>query len=146
MTAFFKIDSANQIAERLEHLGNYLRSFWNFDQHSVMVEYKAYSDPRSRSQNGLYWMWMGEMAHYFSKGQEFSQEDMHDLMRHQFLGYEDKVVGSTRIGGQLRSTTKLTKLEMSEYMAQIEAWCVDKGLRLTIPHTNEYFKYREASQ
>ena len=145
MINYIRIDKQEQIAERMENLATRLGAFWNFDQHPLMVYYEAYKDPRTRSQNNLYWMWMEEMANYYSRReQQLDKEDMHDLMRYKFLGTEDKVVGNTKVPAQLRSTAKLKKLEMSEYMHKIEVWNADNGLRLTIPVDNEYSKYREA--
>ena len=145
MIDFIKIDSREQITERLTNLGERLGAFWNFDQHPLMVYYEAYKDPRTRSQNNLYWMWLEEMANYYStREQQYDKEDMHDLMRYKFLGTEDKRLGNTTIPAQLVSTTKLRKIDMSEYMTKIEAWNTDNGLRVTIPAMNEYSKYREA--
>jgi hypothetical protein len=131
----------------MAHLATRLGSFWNFDQHELMVTYEIYRDPRTRSQNNLYWKWLDEMANFYStREQGFSKDDMHDLMRYQFLGCEDKVIGNTVISDQLKSTSSLKKDEMSQYMHKIEQWNVDKGLYLTIPAENEYMKYREAAQ
>lgn len=144
---YVRIDSKEEIKPKLDYLGNRLGSFWNFDQHALVVNYEPYVDPRTRSQNSLYWQWLGEMATYFSEGmQQFDKDDMHDLMRHKFLGYEDRTLGNTTIRDQLRSTTRLKKLEMSEYMHQIEVWAMEHDCRLTVPHQNEYMKYREAAQ
>lgn len=102
-------------------------------------------DQRSLPQNNLYWEWCTQMAKHFSrKGGSFVKEDMHDLMRHTFLGYETKMIGKTKLEPQLKSTTKLDKHEMSEYMMKIEAWAADHGCLLPRPEDNEYTKYREA--
>lgn len=109
----------------------------------VIREYKA---KRSSPSNALYWSWLTELAKYFSKAKPFTKDDMHDLMRHQFLGYQDKVIGSTIIGHQLKTTTGLKVSEMHVYMLQIDIWATEQGCYLPRPEDSDYAKYREASQ
>ena len=90
---------------------------------------------RSINQNSLYWKWLAIMA---KKYKQDEPEDMHDLMRHKFLGYEDKRVGKTVISNQLKSTTKLDKGEMFHYMEKINMWAADNSLLLPIPEESEY--------
>ena len=66
-----------------------------------------------------------------------TKDDAHDLMRHKFLGHETKTVGQTEIT-KLRSTTELDKGEMTDYMTQIDNWCVDHGCLLPKPEDSEY--------
>ncbi len=104
------------------------------------------ADTRSTDQNSLYFLWLDTLAKNFTKrGRPVSKDDMHDLMRHKFLGYEQKTIGQTKLNDQLKSTTKLNKSEMSEYMTKIEAWAIDCNVLLPIPADNEYQKYREAA-
>ena len=119
---------------------------WDWSK-PLSVEWKEFRQKRTIPQNSLYWMWIKEMSDYFSqKSGPFSEEEMHDLMRHQFLGYTDRKIGNTKIEHQLVSTTDLETLGMSEYMQKIEAWNTDHGLLLTIPAHSEYAGYREAAQ
>lgn len=108
-------------------------------------------DKRSLPQNNLYWEWMSRMSNFFGsrgaindKGQRVSKEDMHDLMRHMFLGYVEKRVGNTKLEPQLKSTTDLSKSEMSEYMIKVEVWAAECKCYLPRPEDNEYTQYREA--
>lgn len=102
-------------------------------------------DKRSLPQNNLYWEWMTRLGQHFSKsGAKYSSEEMHDLMRHKFLGYVNKKIGNTELQPQLRSTTDLTKKEFSEYMMKIEVWAAEHGCLLPYPADNEYASYREA--
>ena len=115
------------------------------DHGFIKLEWSAGSN-RSISQNGLYWMWMGQLAESFnarSKDGQWSKDDMHDLMRHKFLGYESKTIGKTELKDILRSTTKLQKGEMHHYMTQIDAWAVEVGVFLTHPEDSEYMKLME---
>lgn len=98
-------------------------------------------ESRSLSQNSLYWQWLGDMAKWFtSKGHEIDKDKLHDLMRHQFLGYEDRSFGKVKIPQQLRSTTDLDKAEMAEYMTLVDQWAADKGCLLVKPGDSEYMQ------
>ena len=121
-------------------------AFWNFDTRLVL-KYEPWVERRSKSQLALYRVWLRHMADHFSgKAGQFTDDDMHDLCRHKFLGYEDRKIGSTEVKQQLRSTAdgKLGKHEMSEYMHKIEVWCTELGCYLPYPEGNEYTKYRSA--
>ncbi len=108
----------------------------------AIIKVEEYSKPRSLSANRLYWAWLKEMATHFSKkGGKYSSEDMHDIMRHKFLGYEKpKKIGKTEISKQLKSTAKLSKSDFCYYMEQIDNWCVDHGLLLPKPDS-EYTEF-----
>lgn len=111
------------------------------------VEIKPLRGKRSTDQNSLYWRWLTVAADYFSKrGQKFTKDDMHDLFRHLFLGYESRVIGHTKLQEQLKSTSKLDSSEMAFYMNQVDMWCADKKLLLPKPEDNQYTQYaREAA-
>ena len=111
------------------------------------VVIKPYIDARNLNQNALYWKWLSLTADHFNNksSHQYDKDEMHDLMRHLHLGYEDIKVGSTLIKGQLRSTTNLDRGQMSEYMQKIEAWTADHDLLLPIPDEKQYeewAKYR----
>ena len=114
----------------------------------VDVEIKA--GGRSIPQNKTYWMWLEEMAEYINHRNEtdFTAQDLHDRMRHQFLGYTDsKKVGSVEIPAQLRSTTDLTKGEMFTYMNQIDMYCAQSlGFLLTTPGDSMYAKMKRTHE
>lgn len=95
---------------------------------------------RTLPMNALWWMWMQDMARFFSaKAGPFDKDDIHVLMKHQFLGYQDaKTIGRTEIPQQLRSTADLTKGEMLELMQRVDAWAADHGCLLTRPSDCEY--------
>ena len=59
---YVRIDKKDQLAPRMENLTNRLSAFWNFQDHALLIEYKIFEDPRTTSQNKLYWMWLNEMA------------------------------------------------------------------------------------
>jgi hypothetical protein len=123
-------------------------AFWNFET-KLVIRYEPFTERRSRSQLALYRVWLRHMADHFStKGNIYTEDDMHDLCRHKFLGYEDRKIGNTEIQAQLKSTAagKIGRAEMSEYMHQIEAWCTELGCYLPYPEDNDYSIYRRARQ
>jgi len=103
------------------------------------VVVKQHKSKRSLNQNALYWKWLGLMAKHFSaKHGTFTNDHMHKLMRHKFLGYEDELIGNTEIKGQLKSTKELNAQGMSKYMQEINSWSCDLGLLLPSPTDAEY--------
>ena len=114
---------------------------------AIALEWKAVSN-RSLSQNALFHVWCREMAESFTKrdkkGTAYSEADMKDLMKHQFLGYEGKTVGKTEIAPQLISTKKLSKGAMFQFMEQVLAWSFQVGVMLSQPEDSEFMKLKES--
>lgn len=145
MNNIIKIEGKDQLQERVDALVRRVGEFWDFSENALAITYGVYTDPRSRSQNRMSWMWYQEMAKYYG-ADSFTDQDMHDLMCHHFLGYADKVVGKTVIARQLIGTSGLNKSDMSEFLHKVEAWNTDHGLLLTIPADSQYMTYKEARQ
>lgn len=116
---------------------------WNYER-PVAWKLEAYSTARTLSQNGLFHMWCGEMSSHFSKKVPITPEQMKQLMKNEFLGTEDVVVGSTTIPNQLRSTSSLDKGEMHFFMEQVFHWGLDHGVQLTNPKDSEFRRARNA--
>jgi hypothetical protein len=110
---------------------------------------------RSLSQNALYWVWMPHVAKQMNKDkvgyfdddlgemimpQDYDEDDAHLVMKKAFLGQTDPIMkGDTIVvPPQVRSTKKLNKGEMMEYMQRIEAWMATKGVYLPIPSDCQY--------
>ena len=111
----------------------------------MVFEWKQYRKKRSNSANNLYWLWLTDMAKFFSTPKtNFEPEDMHDLMRHEFLGYEEVVIGHTVLKPKLKSTADDDTAEFCEYMQQVDHWSIDHGCSLPRPEDNFYSKYKEA--
>jgi len=128
--------------DQLQHCFNFLRQ--SMPEQGLRITWEPWRDKRSLNANALYWQWLTVMAEHFSRGgKKFSKEDMHDLMRHQFLGYEDKVIGQTVIGHQLASTAGLDTGQMYHYMKRIDAWAADHGCLLPRPEDCEYERWRK---
>ena len=122
---------------RLESTINHLRAM--FAEHKYLkVQFKI-GKQRTVEQNAMYWEWMAILAEFFTvkMKQPYAKEDMHDLMRHKFLGYDTKTIGQTEIS-KLRSTTKLTTGEEFAYMEQIDAWSAEFGCLLPRPDSSDY--------
>ena len=112
----------------------------------IRIVMERYREKRSTSANALYWVWLDAMAKHFSKGaNKFTKDDMHDLMRHRFLGYEERVIGKTALQPQLKSTADLDTAGMCEYMTKIDAWCADHGCMLPRPEDNDYAEWQKAA-
>ncbi len=132
-----------QTTEQLRQCFNFLEQ--SLPTRGLRITWEEWRDKRSLNANNLYWQWLTVMSEHFSRGgKKFSKDDMHDLMRHQFLGYTDKVVGNTVIAQQLASTASLDVSQMCHYMTKIDAWAADHGCLLPHPADSEYAKYREA--
>ena len=105
--AVFDIEPTASISESLRPIGVALQMLLKSGPQRVTIE--TIRPHRSLSANALYWTWLDALAKHFSKGgNKFDKDAMHDLMRHKFLGYEDKTVGKTVISQQLKSTADLT--------------------------------------
>ena len=116
----------------------------------VIKEAKA----RSLDQNALMWMWLTILAEHFGargiqndSGEKVDKDDMHDIMRHKFLGYESgpRKIGNTVIDEhKLKSTAKLEVGEMHKYLTQIDQWAAEHGCLLPHPEDCEYERLKEA--
>ena len=96
---------------------------------------------RSLSQNALYWMWIKDITKFINdhKGTDFTDDEIHQKMKHDFLGYDQpKTVGSAQIPAQLKSTSKLTKGEMHHFMFQVDQWAASISLYLPRPEDCQY--------
>jgi hypothetical protein len=86
---------------------------------------------RSLQQNNLYWGWIGMIAQETGNG----NEDIHEWLKRRFLAPSFVTVGNETQEIR-RSTTKLNTKEMSEYMAQVEAWAASE-LGIVLPRPED---------
>lgn len=125
----------------------------------VIVEIK--SGARTLSQNALYWIWVREITKFWNEtvppesricietGEviTFTEDYTHRRMKKRFLGEDNPItIGGITISGQLKSTRKLTKHEMMDYMTQIEVYAANAGLELTMPADSQYWKLKQAHE
>ena len=117
---------------------------WDYSR-PIAWKLEPYSSTRTISQNSLFHMWMGEMSNHFSTKIPVTPEKMKLLMKNEFLGTEDVIVGKTVIEKQLRSTSSLSKGEMHVFMEQVFHWGLDHGVTLTNPKNSEFARARNAT-
>ena len=129
-------DSIKRLVSSEQGVAQCLRDMRHMLEEHGYFNFGIKKGSRSLSQNALYWMWLGQITDYLNirKGTDFTTDELHLRLKHDFLGYtEKKTIGSAEISEQLKSTTKLTKGEMFHYMQQIDQWAAGIGLLLTRP-------------
>jgi hypothetical protein len=141
---FVLIRALADVDQRLEYLAQLVRE-WDFSK-PLAVKLVEHKNPRTLSQNALFHMWMGEGSKHFSaQGKEnVDPERLKLLLKYKFLGTEDIQVGSKVVPGVVRSTKKLNRGEMHDFMGKCESWLLDLGVKLTIPGDSEYMVMKEA--
>ena len=139
---FWVIRGPEEAETRLGFLRDHLteKGVW-----PIELQVKKFNKRRSVDQNALMWMWFTEIADFFTKGgRAATKDEVHDLMCHKFLGYEDRAVGELTIANQLRGTSKLDKGEMHHFLTQVEQWAINLGCKVTIPVASEYYELQQA--
>jgi len=71
---------------------------------------------RSLEQNERLWELYGSIGNHLG----IDKDNMHELMGYKFLRYQTEIAGMPV--ELIKSTTKLTTSEMTEYQQQIEVW------------------------
>ena len=106
---------------------------------SFRVTIVAWRESRSKSQNSLYWKWLGEIA----KQQNVSDdpEIWHEIFKKYYC--PEKPVNEHV---SIKSTKKLDKGEMCFYLNRIEQYCMDRGYMITIPADCDYIKNMEEQE
>ncbi len=135
------VRTSEQFANMVEFFSKH-----DFTEKPITFEVKHQSGKISRQARGLYWgMWMTYMIEKFAKyldGKTVAEreDNMHDLLRHLLLGYEEKTIGQTVLKPQLKSTCDkcMNSTEFCYFMSKVDAWAVDHGLQLPRPEDNEY--------
>lgn len=106
------------------------------------VSIKEWREKRSLSQNSLYWVWLDEISKQCNLESDASTKKSSELWHEVFKHYYCPVKTITNNNASLtvKSTTMLDVGEMTFYLNKIESWCLDRGVRLTIPEDSEYYK------
>lgn len=87
---------------------------------------------RSLSQNSLMWLWIGEVADLVGQHTGMDAADVHEFFKQKFL--PPRIIEVGGVTEDVRSTAKLTTLEMTTYMDRIYAWVTTElGLLLPLP-------------
>lgn len=98
-----------------------------------IVKIEEYRKNRSLEQNSLHWDRLDVIRLHIadSTGQLYSQEELHDFFKSKFLP-----IKFIDVGGEIvevsRSTKKLNTKEFSEFMDQIDRYCIER-LNLFLP-------------
>lgn len=111
---------------------------------------KPWKDKRSLSQNALSHMWYTEISDYLIKSgrTDATPEWVKRNLKRTYLGceeitYTDFVTGEKVTTYEPRHTSSLDAGEMHFFLNQVERWCAQFGLALTIPHDSEYQKLKD---
>lgn len=114
---------------------------------------KPWRERRSLPQNATLHMWFGEISDYLIKSgrADATPEWVKRNLKKTYLGcqqvtYTDFVTGQKDDSWQPRSTSSLDTAEMHYFMMQIEGWCAQFGLALTIPANCEYMQLRDRQE
>jgi len=105
---------------------------------------KEWKETRSLSQNSMYWAWLGEInkqAPLQCDSKISGSEMWHEVFKKYYC--PAKVVKSTKATLEVKSTKALDVGEMTFYLNKIENWCMDRGIKLSVPPGSEYEKLME---
>lgn len=110
---------------------------------------KPWRDKRSIPQNSLSHMWYAEISEYLicSGRTDATPEWVKRNLKKTYLGcveveYVDFVTGEKTMTWEPRHTSGLDTGEMHYFLCQVEKWCAQFGLALTIPDNSEFMQLR----
>lgn len=105
---------------------------------------KEWRETRSLSQNALMWKWLteiNEQAPLQCDANVSGSEMWHNVFKHYYC--PKKVITNGKVNMSVKSTKMLDVGEMTHYLYKIELWCIERGIKLTIPQDSEYYKLME---
>jgi hypothetical protein len=141
---FWRIENKQRIDEVFANLKQHILDTWDWAK-PLALQVKPYEGKRSLDQNALFHVWIREMvAHFKPARPELDEEEMKSIVKYRFLGTESIKAGKIMIENQLRHTSKLKRGEMYEFMEQLNQWCLDLGLNLTVPDDSEFMQIRRS--
>jgi hypothetical protein len=110
---------------------------------------KPWREKRSIPQNALSHMWYAEISEYLihSGRTDATPEWVKRNLKKTYLGsveveYVDFVTGEKTTTWEPRHTSDLDTGEMHHFLCQVEGWCAQFGLVLTIPDNSEFMQLR----
>ncbi|MCI1898542.1 MAG: YbcN family protein [Enterobacter sp.] len=119
----------------------------------LRLQVKEWREKRSLSQNSLSHVWYEEISEYLiaSGRTDATKEWVKRNLKKTFLGYEDVeytdfTTGEKTVERQLRHTSDLDTGDMHHFMCQVERWCAQFGLVLTIPQSSEFQVLRDKQE
>jgi hypothetical protein len=110
------------------------------------VSIKRKSEKRTLNQNALMWKWFECVAYAYREytgDEDWDAQTIHDGFCTKFLRKTKIIQGvPTEI---VRGTSKLSKLEMSEFMNKIKVYCArEHGIILPLPEDESYKDFIDA--
>lgn len=109
------------------------------------VNIVLWREKRSLSQNNMYWKWLTEINQQkpleCDSGEFKGSELWHEVFKKFYCPSKQITDGDNYL--VIKTTTLLDVGEMTHYLNKIESWCMDKGIKLTIPEDSEYYKLME---
>jgi len=109
---------------------NYFYEYYRREGKRINVIIQSERKTRSNDQNRYLW---GVVYDFISAETGHDNEEIHEIMRHQFL------MTHTDIGDYPKSTTKLSTVEFMEYIEKIRVWAGEYlGIRIPLPHEVDY--------
>ncbi|HGV3510261.1 TPA: YbcN family protein [Klebsiella michiganensis] len=131
-----------------QHLQPYLA---NGDTFRLIL--KPWREKRSLSQNALSHMWYEEISDYLinSGRTDATPKWVKRNLKKTYLGceevtYTDFITGEKTTTWEPRHTADLDAGEMHHFMCQVEGWCAQFGLVLTIPQSSEFQVLRDKQE
>ena len=92
---------------------------------------KPWKATRSSEQNRRYWSILTEISEQLRpEGKQYSPETWHEYAKARFIG-KDVVIVDGEPFLIAKTSTKLKVAEFSDFMAQVEAWGVEHGVKFT---------------
>ena len=141
---FWRIENKQRIDEVFANLKQHILDTWDWAK-PLALQVKPYEGKRSLDQNALFHVWIREMVSHFKPARpELDEEEMKTIVKYRFLGTESIKAGKIMIENQLRHTSKLKRGEMYHFMEQVNQWCLDLGLNLTVPDDSEFMQIRRS--
>lgn len=138
----------NDFKLTLETLGRLLSELTSLLQSgkAYRVSVVEWRERRSLSQNALYWCFLDEINKQCPLKVDGSNIQGSELWHEVFKKYycPVKKITNGSVSMPIKSTKMLDTGEMTFYLNKIESWCMDRGIRLTIPETSEYYKLMES--
>jgi len=115
---------------------------WDYSD-ALVIKLERYQNPRSLSQNALSHIWYREIAQeMIARGNVVEYDKPEEVwklwLKKRFLGTTTYKIGKEEIAEQVKSTSSLSKGDMSHYLDQVYHWAMDLGIKLSIPKESEY--------
>ncbi len=117
---YFRTSNPNAINQAIDCIRK-LTGVWE-------ISITKYKKNRSLQQSRLYWLWLNVIAEETGN----NADDLHEIFKFKFLGSETVTAFGYKIE-RPKSTTKLTTVEFTNYLDEIDALMLSINIRLPKP-------------